>query len=704
MISNRIKDNILGWQDSSEPIQRLLLQAFCDGVNLRSIVTNTAIIVLLSVFFSSAIPMIDFLLWCAGIAAFGTLHRIMAARVSRQIEAIQSPRSEALRFVLLGALYGLFWGAGGAYLFWQGEPLDQGIILFVMTFSAVIGPYAPIPGFSRVRFFTTAIPFVLSFLWYGEVAGFLVTGLLAIWLFLRFSYMQRYQKLLASQYQLQTELAARGEELQHANDTKDGFLASMSHELRTPLNGILGMARMLQRDDVSDDDTKRAQLIEKSGQTLLNLLNGILESVRVPLEDQKTLSIRFSLSEVLEEVTDILAARAVELDGVDIELKIDETTPDFLIGDVAKLRHIIYNLLSNAVDFADGKPIEVRAQKITTSTSEIQVRFSVKDQGMGVTTEDQSKIFQRFTQLENQPTERVGTGLGLAIAKDLVANLGGALELNSVLNEGSEFFFTLNFSISDQTQLVSSAPHMPVPSAEPLSILLVEDLEINQIVAQQFLENSGHRVTLVANGKNAIERASTHTFDAILLDIQLPDMDGTDVAKSIRKLPNGASAQLPIIALTANALKGDDIRYTSAGIDFVLTKPLDPDEMAQCLSTLVKKNAHADDLLSLPDLEKIRNNVSLSTLNKMIQVLEQEWRLLFHDLKGAQEQQAFDQIASISHKITSMSASLALDKVREFSLDMEAAALRKDKRQVAELIDAAPNLIARSIAQLAKKI
>ncbi len=702
MISDTTIDKILGWQNSGDHIQRLLLRAFCDGVNLRSIVINIAILLLLSVFFSEAIATVDYLIWCGGIAAFGTLHRFMATRVSRQIETIKSPRTEAIRFVLMGALYGTLWGAGGAYLFWQGEPFDQGILLFIMTFSAVIGPYAPIPGFTRVRFITTASPFVLSFIWQGEMAGFLVTGLLEIWLYLRFSYMQRYQKLLASQYELQVALADRGEELQHANDSKEGFLASMSHELRTPLNGILGMAKMLQHNDISNDDHKRARLIEESGQTLLNLLNGILESVRVPLEAQKALSIRFKLSAVMEEVTHILAARTVDLKGVDINLHIDTTAPDFLIGDVAKLRHIIYNLVSNAVDFANENPVIVNVSTVYPAEDSVRLKFSIRDRGVGVATKDQFKIFQRFTQLENQPAERAGTGLGLAIAKDLVEILGGSLELNSAENEGSEFFFTLDFARPNTEEIETPQTITPVPAVRSLSILLVEDMEINQIVAQQFLEKAGHQVCIVANGKDAIERVAHQTFDAILLDIRLPDMDGTDVAKTIREQTPMMPGRLPIIALTANVLKGDDERYLEAGIDFVLIKPLDPDALYRCLATLAIGQDRAEDLISLPDLNKIRGNVSPEIFETMIGVYEREWTALLPTLNIALEQEAFDQLASTAHKLTSMSASLALSSVHKLSLDLESSAIKGDKEQVIKLLKIAPDLTSRSLAQLSE--
>jgi signal transduction histidine kinase/DNA-binding response OmpR family regulator len=700
MFRDTMTDRILGWQNSDGNIQLLLLRAFCDGIRPRSVVLNVATLLLLSLFFSPAVHMIEFLAWCAGIAAFGVVNRIMAARVSRQIENIRSPRTEALWFVLMGAFYGLLWGAGGSWFFWQGEPFDQGILLFVIVFSAVIGPYAPIPGFTRIRFVATAIPFVGSFAWQGEMAGFLVTGLLAVWLYLRFSYLQRYQNLLASQYRLQAELASRGEELQHANEAKDDFLASMSHELRTPLNGVLGMARLLQREDLPAEDRKRAGLIEQSGQTLLNLLNGILETVRVPLEAREALSVRFSLRDILEEITVTMSARAAGLQGVEVTMTIDDVVPDGLTGDAAKLRHVIYNLVSNAIDFANGRPVEIQVQSVEQDADNVRLRFSVRDHGVGIAPPDQAKIFERFSQLQNQPAGRVGTGLGLAIARDLVDTLGGSLELTSAENEGSEFHFTLGFAVARADHLNDTSSDTPLPEVRPLSVLLVEDMEINQIVARAFLENAGHKVTVASTGKTAIELVKLSEFDAVLLDIRLPDMSGTEVADMIRAQQGRTSPRVPVIALTANASVEDGARYTAAGIDQVLTKPLNPDALAHCLAQLTGRAPEDPSLVSLADLALIRRNVNDQTLAKMITLFEQEWQTLLPALHKSFTSGDFNMLETTAHKAAGMSASLALGALRLHCLDLETAAATRDSDRIKQLLDKSPDLARWSLSEL----
>ena len=676
-------DRFVGWHNTTHDTRCKLLSAFCQGITSRSIILNMLTMGVLHFFQSDAIPILSWMAWIALITLCGIAIRLFARRVEANPVYFEDPRRTAAIFFLVGGIYGLTWGLGLSFFFLSGNPLDKGIVLFITTFSSTIGPYAPMPGFSQMRFVVTVIPFLISLILVGDRMFGLLVFILSAWLFVRFNYTHGYRKVLTTQYELASELETRGQQLNHANKVKDNFLAAMSHELRTPLNGILGLARLQRTEALSEENLKRSNLIENSGRTLLNIINGILDSIEAPRQALQAEYTVFDLHETVSEVCEVMSARAFELGRPAIDIDIGNDVPTWVTGDGNRLRHVIYNLISNAIDFSRDAPVRLSVTMDGETTG-----FSVSDDGAGIANEDLDLIFDRFSQLDNQPAGRIGTGLGLSIARDIVDVLGGELRVESTPGEGSEFHFDLQFEKADRPVEVPVIALEPV-SSSPLSILLVEDLVMNQIVATQMLENAGHDITIAATGAEAIDAYRRGNFGVILLDINLPDMGGVEVAQKIR----ASDANIPIFAVTANAFTSDQQAYLEAGMNGVIRKPLEQEELDRCLASIATTAAAADnndiqndvysvanimddlsildvvdnysvlDVVDIKYLDKMCLEVGDEVFRQMLDIFETHAPEALDELQEAIEAADMAGIQSGAHKMASMSGSVALLKL-----------------------------------------
>jgi signal transduction histidine kinase len=370
-----------------------------------------------------------------------------------------------------------------------------------------------------------------------------------------------------------------------ASRAKSRFLANVSHELRTPMNAIIGMTELALNESLSPLIRDYLTTVQSSAHSLLELLNEILDFSKIEAGKFMLESKPFRLRELIDTLQRMHDFRAADK-GLQFAISIDESLPDEFIGDSKRLQQVLVNLLSNALKFTDrgSVSVEIAAQNIEPATA--QISFAVCDTGIGVSAEDQQRIFAPFTQADDTSTRRYGgTGLGLAIASDLIRAMGGSLTLQSELGKGSKFVFAISLerqrtSTSRPTALTShSLNTSPPPSAfdspliEPLSVLLAEDVAANQMLVRHALQKRGHAVEVANDGLEAVERATKGQFDVILMDVQMPGLDGFQATSAIRMLP--AYASTPIIALTAHAMPGDQERCLAAGMNGYLAKPLD---------------------------------------------------------------------------------------------------------------------------------
>ncbi len=395
-----------------------------------------------------------------------------------------------------------------------------------------------------------------------------------------------------------------------ANRAKSEFLANMSHEIRTPMNGVMGMAELLLGSNLTTRQRKFADAIQRSARSLLGIVNDILDTAKIEAGKFTFQTVDFEARGIVED-TLTLVAEAARDKGLELTHEIDAGVPAQVAGDALRLRQILTNLIGNAVKFTRRGGVRVRVATVGHSHHRPLLRFVVQDTGIGISPEDQQTIFDSFAQADGSSTRRFGgSGLGLSISRALVQMMGGTIGVESTPGEGSTFWFTLPFSRAEQRASRDRRPprrpsSSPAPSAElptGLRILLADDCDINREVAVAMLEALECRVTEASIGDEAVRAYSEEAFDLILMDCQMPELDGYEATRRIRDQQMLSAARhedgpgrrpLPIVALTAHAMVGAREQCLEAGMDDYLAKPFDLEGLSAVLARCVAPNGKA---------------------------------------------------------------------------------------------------------------
>jgi signal transduction histidine kinase/CheY-like chemotaxis protein len=379
---------------------------------------------------------------------------------------------------------------------------------------------------------------------------------------------------------------------------KQIFMANMSHEIRTPMNAILGFARLLEESPLTKEQQEYMQAIIKSGDDLLVILNDILDFSRIEEGKMMFESIPFSLEDTIKSTVLMMQPKS-RLKNIILTHHIDETIPGIIIGDSVRLNQILFNLVSNAVKFTEQGTITVSVYCTNETNEDITLEFVIKDTGIGIPLEKQSIIFESFEQAAGGAARKFGgTGLGLSIVKQLVERQNGEITVNSIPGHGSEFHFKLSFKKSDmvhqgdkQLFKYTIGPELFPESEKLIRILVVEDNPVNQLLAARVLHKCGFEADIAENGKIALDKYSNNNYDIILMDLQMPEMDGYEATIRIRSM-NNSKRNIPIIAMTAHTIKGEFERCMTIGMNDYISKPFHTNDLCQKIYTYVPKNVN----------------------------------------------------------------------------------------------------------------
>ncbi len=374
-----------------------------------------------------------------------------------------------------------------------------------------------------------------------------------------------------------------------ADKHKSIFLANMSHEIRTPLNGIIGMTEILKKTPLSKKQIEYVDIISFSGTSLISIINDILDFSKIESGQVQLEEINFNLHNKIHDIYKLLKHKAQEK-NLKLDIKINPEVPVFVVGDPLRLKQIFINLINNAIKFTEEGSIKLEVNTLTHVGESIELKFSVVDTGIGISEQGKTKLFKEFSQTDASISRKHGgTGLGLSISKNLANLMKGDIGVISEQGKGSTFWFTAVFNIGEKIEEEESKTcnEEEIVTKRKLKILLAEDNKINQRVAIVNLNNLGHKVDLANNGKEAVELFKKNLYDIVLMDIMMPVMDGIESTRLIKKIQNDQIIKkgIPIIAMTANALKGDRERFLSEGMDAYISKPFSP---AQLKAVLIK--------------------------------------------------------------------------------------------------------------------
>jgi len=424
-------------------------------------------------------------------------------------------------------------------------------------------------------------------------AGTMFILVVLTWVFVLRRRVEEQTDTIRQQLQEAAKLRSAAED---SSRSKSEFLANMSHEIRTPMNGVLGLTDLLLDTELNSEQRQYAVLVKSSADSLLTIINDVLDFSKIEAGRLDLESIEFQLRDGIAPSIGMLAVRAQQK-RLELICNIHPEVPDSVIGDLTRLRQIIVNLIGNAIKFTESGAVELSVGVDSRTPTEIGLHFVVSDTGVGIALEKQKLIFEAFSQADGSTARKFGgTGLGLSICSHLVELMGGKIWVESALGQGSSFHFTAVLGVGNPVMETAAAvPLVELASTVPvtdravqkekgqLRILLAEDNAINQKIACHVLEKQGHHVTVAADGRQALNALDQAHFDVVLMDVQMPEMDGFETTGAIRARERGTGVHLPIIAMTAHAMMGDRERCIAAGMDSYISKPLAIKELIELL-------------------------------------------------------------------------------------------------------------------------
>ncbi|WP_210490477.1 hybrid sensor histidine kinase/response regulator [Rufibacter aurantiacus] len=522
-----------------------------------------------------------------------------------------------------------------------------------------------------------------------------------------------------------TERILIEEELKKAKDealsmarVKEQFLANMSHEIRTPMNGILGLSEVLAKTPMDENQREYLQGIHTSANNLMVIINDLLDFSKIEAGKITFEIIPFDLKQLIKQLLDVLEIRAKERKNA-LKLLIDQDIPAMVEGDPFRLSQILNNLLGNAIKFTEGGTVRLNVEVIAQEEDQLQLEFTVKDTGIGIPEEKLETIFEKFTQGSNDTTRKFGgTGLGLSIAKELVEAQGGQISVESTLNVGSTFRFVLPFrkvtGKPDQYARTSQLPSHNTQLLRHARILLAEDNAVNQMLVTKVLRDHEVEVTVVNNGREALDLLAQETFDLILMDMQMPELDGYEAMQYIREhLP--ACQEIPIIALTAHASEGEFKKCLAAGANSYISKPFKAEDLLQEISGLLQAGGKEEEIdRSVDQAQEVRIDLSylenfangnVEFMRDILRLFIEQTPKLVQELTRAVSLSNWNETRTLAHKIKPSIALVGIRELEDLNNTIEQFALnRTNTEQIPALVQQMVLLVNRSVQQLKKEL